>query len=168
MRFAATFVILLFVVFNATRLFYHFYDGLAGFGAGTGRLLVYCTLLFILCLVGLTGSAANWQDPANASPFRKTLEISVPVVSWLKDSSGDDLNSTGSTYLWVPDWVAEWIPERRASPDRASAGGQTSPASGEIVIFQSSPKDVAVWFHLAGWILWPLLLLVLSGFIKRE
>lgn len=118
------------------------FGGLTGFGVGRARLFASVIALFAWCCLLVTGQSENWHEPTSVSLADKvfaTIAITAPIIDLKLHKGGSGaLKTSGNTQTVFP------------------------------FELPATPHTVAKVHSFAGWILWPLFLLVLSGFIKRE
>ncbi|MEM1378837.1 MAG: hypothetical protein AAGG69_15760, partial [Pseudomonadota bacterium] len=144
------------------------YGGLTGFGTGWLRLGLMGTAL-IFASIALMAAPENFSRPyvdetdltseQCLSAYGPGLTISIPVISL----QSDDVNTNTLNNMAVDEKpVFAWgclLPFLEAD---------TKQALHQRLKWGPSARSLAISFSVLGWIVWPMFVLSLTGFIRRE
>jgi len=139
------------LVFNAVfrGLFYVLYGLLTGWGVGRFRLASMLEVLLATSFA-LSAGSVNHAEPESAARCRdyavQGVSIAVPVIALLEEPPLDDFAEQGDALL-------AWDCFTPLPP---------------VPLAGISPRGMSLLLNVLGWILWPLLLLSLTAYIRRE
>jgi hypothetical protein len=142
------------------RILYWVWGLVARFGVGWGRLAGMAIALCVLSVWLVTWNEQNWHSNAQPSWFFGAVVISVPVVEFIYKSILDQLKDSGPTQARVL-----W-PRRKVGCQPGESCAIEWWSNWNIDAF--APRTAALALSAIGWIVWPLMLLVLTGFVRRE
>lgn len=133
-----------------------FYGWFTGYGIGRLRLTFAAFVLYLSTLCALTFNYQNFNDGKTMSFLEKALaavQISVPLI---KISDDVYLNLKSEPPLYFPGNI---IPSFECKAKSFCLSDK---------IEWISLRTLASFLSLAGWIIWPVFLLILTGFLRRE